>query len=74
MSGLEAEGESLRWRVTTDLQAWQDAVERRDWRAAGDCYRGLLLDGLEGEGTGEFYNLARGGAGRVSTYMAARPR
>ena len=52
--GLEAEGESLRWPVATDLQAWQNAVERHDWRAAGDCYRGLLLDGLEGEGTGEF--------------------
>ena len=54
VSGLEAAGESLRWPVATDLQTWQDALERHDWRAAGDCYRGLLLDGLEGEGTGEY--------------------
>ena len=54
VSGLEADGESLRWPVATDLQAWQDALARHDWRAAGDCYRGLLLDGLEGEGTSEF--------------------
>ena len=54
VSGLETEGESLRWLVATDLQAWQDALARHDWQAAGDVYRGLLLDGLEGEGTGEF--------------------
>jgi tetratricopeptide (TPR) repeat protein/DNA-binding SARP family transcriptional activator len=54
VSGIEAEGESLRWLVSTDVQAWQDAVERRDWLAASSHYRGPLLDGLEGEGAGEY--------------------
>lgn len=54
VSGLETEGESLRWLVNTDVQAWQDAVERRDWLAASGYYRGPLLEGLEGEGTGEY--------------------
>lgn len=54
VDGIEAEGGLLRWLVETDLQAWKDALERHDWLTASSHYRGALLEGFEGEGTGEY--------------------
>ncbi|WP_102126509.1 ATP-binding protein [Deinococcus planocerae] len=52
--GLEVDGPRLRWALGTDLGAFQRAVAEQDWAAALACYGGSLLDGLDGDGTGEF--------------------
>src|SRR5690554_895638 len=51
---LEVDGESVRWTVSTDVQAWREALANQEWTAAFDLYRGPVLDGLELGATPEF--------------------
>lgn len=45
--GLEANRHALRWRVASDVDAFDDALARGDWPRAVACYTGPLLAGFE---------------------------
>lgn len=53
LTGLEITPLRVRWLVDTDVAAFEEAVARRDWRAALSAYRGHLLTGLEAEAAPE---------------------
>lgn len=52
--GIEANKHQLRWNVPTDVQAFNQAVERGDLQQAIESYSGPLLQGLESDDAGEF--------------------
>lgn len=45
--GVEVRPTALRWAPTTDLAAFQTAIENRQWQTALDLCAGLLLQGFE---------------------------
>jgi len=47
LEGFETLGETLRWSIASDTQAFEAAVSGRDWQAALAIYTGPLLEGFE---------------------------
>jgi DNA-binding SARP family transcriptional activator len=53
---LEAQGDSLRWDVATDVAAFDAAFAARDWAAAVEQGAGTLLEGMERGATEAFHD------------------
>ncbi|THF85419.1 hypothetical protein E7T09_15735 [Deinococcus sp. KSM4-11] len=53
LPAVVVEERRLSWAVATDVRAFEVAVADGHWGQALDIYRGPLLDGFDGEGTGE---------------------
>lgn len=51
---LEVDGESVRWVVTTDVQAWHEALANQEFTQAFELYRGPVLNGLDAGATAEY--------------------
>src|SRR5690606_22807825 len=51
---IEVTKHQLRWQVPTDLSVFSQALERGDTAAMLSSYNGPLLQGMEGDGSGEF--------------------
>jgi len=47
IAGFETRGETLRWAIASDVQAFEAAVSGRDWTAALAAYGGPLLVGFD---------------------------
>lgn len=56
VTGLETNGQHLRWRVTSDVMAFKEALSKTQWAEALGHYGGPLLEGLTGDESPEFLN------------------
>ena len=52
--GIEAEGDLVRWLVSTDVQTWREAMHEQDLQLALALCTRPLLEGLEVNATAEF--------------------
>ena len=53
LTGLEADAQRVRWRVETDVAAFEEALAAADWKRALSAYGGPLLGGM-GRASSEF--------------------
>lgn len=67
---VEADGDALRWRVATDHQQFERALQAAQWAEAVERARAPLLDGLECGAAGSFCEWLTFERARVSASRA----